>query len=88
MDVTIGNLIDQLSITNIRLWMLEDICRKPKASDKEIAEAKTKINTCNQLRTDLIQAIDEGLNKIAEGEKQKLYSQGSLKIYGSKDEKK
>ncbi len=63
---------------------LEDICRDKKATNKQIAEAKSKINVCNQLRNDFIQAIDEGLNDIAEGKKQKLYGQGSNKIYGKK----
>ena len=84
MKITIGNLYDQLSVTNIRIWMLEDICRDPKSTNDDIAQAKTKINTCNQLRNDLIQGIDEGLNEIAEGKKQKLYGQGSNKIYGKK----
>jgi hypothetical protein len=39
-------------------------------------------NVANQQRADLIQAIDEGLNEIAAGEKQKLYKQGSTKMYG------
>lgn len=84
MQITIGNLTDQLSIVNIRIWMLEDKRRDPKSSDKIIAEVAKKINVCNQLRNDLIQAIDEGLNKIAQGKKQKLYGQGSNKIYGKK----
>lgn len=85
MKITIGNLVDQLSVTNHRIWVLEDICRDPKSTHKDISEAKTKINICNQLRNDLIQAIDEGLNEIAEGKKQKLYGQGSNKIYGKKN---
>jgi hypothetical protein len=82
MKITIGNLIDQLSVTNHRIWVLEDICRDEKSTNNDIANAKSKINTCNQLRNDLIQGIDEGLNDIADGKKQKLYRQGSNKIYG------
>jgi hypothetical protein len=84
MKITIGNLIDQLSVTNHRIWVLEDICRDLESNHHDIANAKSKINTCNQLRNDLIQAIDEGLNDIAEGKKQKIYGQGSNKIYGKK----
>lgn len=84
MEITIGNIADQLSIVNVRIWFLEDICRDPKATHKQIAEAKSKINVCNQLRNDLIQALDEAMNRIAEGKKQKLYGQGSNKIYGKK----
>lgn len=84
MKITIGNLIDQLSIVNIRIWMLEDKRRDENASDSEIAEVARKTNISNQLRNDLIQSIDEELNLIAEGKKQKLYQQGSSKIYGNK----
>ena len=84
MKMTIGAMIDSLSVTNIRLWNLEDSCRDAKASHDDIAEAKKKINICNQLRNDLIQAIDEGLNEIAQGKQQKLYRQGSTKLYGKK----
>jgi len=38
MEVTIGNLVDRLSIINIRIWMAEDIKRKKDATDKEIIQ--------------------------------------------------
>lgn len=74
MEITIGNLVDQLSIVNIRLWMLEDICRDKNATDKQIADAKRKINICNQMRTDFITAIDKELGKDTK--------QGDIKLYG------
>lgn len=80
---TIGNLIDKLTIANLRIWMCEDVKRDPKASDEQIAKATKTTNTVNQLRNDLIQAIDESINDmIKNGNIQKLYSQGSTKIYG------
>lgn len=83
---TIGNLIDKLTIANIRIWMAEDVKRSKKASDKEIADATRITNVVNQQRTDLIQEIDESLNHMVEtGELQKLYKQGSTKIYGKKE---
>lgn len=84
MKVTIGNLIDQLSIVNQRIWQLEDRRRDPTSSDKEIAEVAKKINLSNTLRNDLIEAIDIEMNEIANGKQQKLYGQGSTKIYGKK----
>lgn len=84
MKITIGNLIDQLTIVNIRIWMAEDIKRDPNATDKQVADAARLTNTVNQLRNDLIQAIDEAINGIASGELQKLYKQGTSKIYGKK----
>lgn len=82
MKKTIGQLIDELSIVNIKIWMAEDVKRDPQATDKQIADATRKTNIANQQRNDLIQAIDEGLNEIAQGKIQKLYSQGSTKSYG------
>lgn len=82
MKVTIGNLIDQLSIVNIKIWMAEDIKRDPKATDADIAKATRTTNVANQQRNDLIQAIDEEMNEIAKGERQKLYKQGDSKMYG------
>jgi len=80
---TIGNLIDKLTVTNIRIWMAEDIKRDASASDKEIADATRLTNVCNQQRNDLIQAIDESINHMVKtGTLQKLYGQGSNKLYG------
>jgi hypothetical protein len=89
MKVTIGNLIDQLTIENLRIWMAEDIKRKEGASDSEIAKATKITNVANQKRNDLIQSIDEELNDMVQtGELQKLYKQGSNKMYGKNDGKK
>jgi predicted lactoylglutathione lyase len=80
---TIGNLIDKLTIANIRIWMAEDIKRDKNATDKQIADATRVTNVVNSLRTDLIQEIDETLNEmITSGKPQKLYKQGSTKMYG------
>lgn len=80
---TIGNLIDKLTVTNIRIWMAEDIKRKVNATDSEIAKATKVTNISNQQRNDLIQEIDEMINDIVITQKpQKLYKQGSNKMYG------
>ena len=82
---TIGNLIDKLTIANIRIWMAEDIKRDPNASDKQIADATRITNVVNSYRTDLIQEIDETINEmVSTGKQQKLYKQGSTKMYGKK----
>ena len=81
---TVGNLIDKLSIVNIRIWMLEDIKRNSN-NDKEIADATRKTNVLNQQRTDLIQEIDELVLGLVNGTKtMKSYQQGSTKLYGNK----
>ncbi len=85
MRVTIGNLIDQLTIVNIRIWMAEDIKRNSQATDEEIARACKITNVANQQRNDLIQAIDEAINEmVVSGKPQQLYGQGTTKMYGKK----
>jgi hypothetical protein len=80
---TIGNLIDKLTIANLRIWNAEDKKRDTKASDKDIADATRVTNIVNSQRNDLIQEIDERLNHlVSTGELQKLYKQGSTKMYG------
>jgi hypothetical protein len=80
---TIGNLIDKLTVVNIRIWMCEDIKRNPVATDGEIAKATKVTNVANQQRNDLIQEIDQEINQlIISGKPQKLYNQGSTKMYG------
>lgn len=74
MKISIGNLIDQISIENIRIWMAEDIKRKPRVPDSEIADACRITNIANSKRNNLIQAIDEYFG-IESG-------QGSTKLYG------
>lgn len=82
---TIGNLIDKLTVVNIRIWMAEDIKRKTNASDSEIANATKITNIANQQRNDLIQEIDEKINELMlSGNPQKLYKQGTSKMYGTK----
>lgn len=79
---TIGSLIDRLSVVNLRIWKCEDVKRSSE-SDKEIAEATRKTNIANQQRNDLIEQIDLKLNHmVSTGELQKLYGQGSTKMYG------
>jgi len=80
---TIANLIDKLTVVNIRIWMAEDIKREIAASDTQLAEATRLTNICNQQRNDLIQEIDELLNDmIITKQPQKLYKQGKTKLYG------
>ena len=73
MEISIGNLIDQLGVVNHRIWVLEDICRNNPDMVK-VGEAKMKINKCNQLRTEYIQAIDKYFGKDT--------GQADIKIYG------
>ena len=82
---TIGNLIDKLTVVNIRIWMAEDIKRNTNSSDSDIVKATKLTNICNSQRNDLIQEIDEKINELIKtGVPQKLYNQGNTKMYGTK----
>jgi hypothetical protein len=82
---TIGSLIDKLTVCNIRIWMAEDLIRNENSTDEEIIKANKISNYSNSYRNDLIQEIDEKINHMIEtGELQKLYKQGSTKMYGRK----
>ena len=79
---TFGNLIDKLTIVNLKIWKFEDIKRESK-DDKEIADATRKTNILNQQRNDLIQEIDEMLIESSKGNILfKNYKQGDTKSYG------
>lgn len=79
---TFGNLIDKLTIVNLKIWKYEDI-KRDSNNDKEIADATRKTNILNQQRTDLIQEIDEMLIEAASGKINfKNYKQGETKSYG------
>ncbi len=85
MAETIGNLIDKLTVCNLKIWACEDIKHKPGATDEEIAAATRKTNILNPLRNDLIQEIDELILGLIDGSRtMKSYGQGSTKLYGKK----
>lgn len=80
MKLTVGQLTDSLNIVNIKIFMLENTKRDPKATDKIVADATRKTNSLNVQRNKLIDEIDIAMNEIAEGKKQQLF--GSNKQYG------
>jgi hypothetical protein len=79
---TFGNLVDKLTIVNMKIWKYEDIKRDSNIND-EIVEATKKTNLLNQQRNDLIQEIDEMLIEASQGKISfKNYKQGETKSYG------
>lgn len=60
---TLGALVDRLCERNSELWYLEDEARRPNVDDAYIGRIKRKIDVANQSRNDLIDQIDELLEK-------------------------
>jgi hypothetical protein len=57
---TLGSLVDKLSITNIKLWMVQDeVNHAAEAGDGVDADIIKKLVTLNRLRTRLMTEIDK-----------------------------
>ncbi len=63
METTIGEMIDKLSVTNIKIFFLENIKRDQAQDDKTVADATRKTNTLNTYRNNLIQQIDKAFGQ-------------------------
>jgi RNA processing factor Prp31 len=73
---TIGTLIDDLSILNIRIWMLIDIVigkSKNTYTAEEIANFAKQIQELNSRRTQIVRAIDERLGTVKNILPEKIY---------------
>lgn len=68
---TIGDMIDKLTIANIRLWMLEDSRRdfcntQVSKSEKEVKDFLNKISATNRERNNLIDQINCALRVLVD----------------------
>ena len=71
MSNTIGDMVDQLTIMNIRIWFMEDakrdMCNKHDAeTNSELRDIIAKVNTCNRKRNDLVDQINASLRIIVD----------------------
>ncbi|MBI4389399.1 MAG: DUF4254 domain-containing protein [Nitrospinae bacterium] len=67
----LGEAVGELALRNIRLWHLEDEVRRPDLDDKQTVAVKRQIDAANQERNDLIDKVDEILEKQVEAGKSK-----------------
>lgn len=79
---TIGDMVDKLTIANIRLWMLEDTrreyCNTSKSlTEEEIKEFLNKISETNRERNNLIDQINCAFKVLIDA-KSGLYSEMTL----------
>ena len=62
----LGEAVSELALRNIKLWHCEDEVRRTDLPDSEIVKIKRRIDTTNQERNDLIDKVDEILQKESE----------------------
>lgn len=60
---TLGGLVAQLCERNLELWLLEDEVRRTDVTYAYVGKIKRKIDIANQSRNDLIDRIDELLDR-------------------------
>jgi hypothetical protein len=77
----LGELIDKLTIVNLKIWHLEDI-KRDSDDDSKVANACRKTNVLNTQRNLLMEEIDNLMVRYHNGEKPKASHHGSTKIYG------
>ena len=61
----LGDAVNELVIRNSRMWHLEDEVRREDLPDAEIVQLKRKIDRTNQERCDLVDKVDEILERAA-----------------------
>ncbi len=65
---TIGDLVDKLTISNIRLWHIEDArreyCSNEKQNDKKSREFLNKVSMVNKERNELIDQINSAFKVL------------------------
>ncbi len=64
----LGEAVSELAFRNIKLWHCEDEVRRTDLADSEIVKIKRQIDSTNQERNDLMDKVDEILQKKS-GEK-------------------
>ena len=97
---TIGDLVDKLTIANIRLWHLEDDRREyhdnPANKDKEeVTQMLSKVSATNRERNDLIDQINSSMRVLIDSKNGKdstftvsaedLLGHGKNKFYKGED---
>lgn len=65
---TIGELIDRLTITNLKFWHIEEDLAKPEISMEIKGKLARQADDLNSFRNRIIASIDEYFNEHNKGE--------------------
>lgn len=92
---TPGSAIDRLSILSLRIYHLDEQCRRTDASVEHQQSCQNKVSVCRQQRADLAVALQRLLDAIRSGEKRhityrqlKMYNDPTLNPYLYQSDKK
>lgn len=75
---TIGSVIDQLNIVNIKIWHWIEKEMDKSLPDKERIEASDKVVDLNKQRNELIDELDILINEAIKNEKVKIVLKNKL----------
>ena len=65
----LGEAVSELAMSNIKIWHLEDEVRRDDLPDSKIVRTKRSIDTTNQERNNLMDKVDEILEKAVKQSK-------------------
>ena len=65
----LGEAVSELAMSNIKIWHLEDEVRRDDLTDSKIVKTKRSIDTTNQERNNLMDKVDEILEKAVKQSK-------------------
>ncbi|SVE07392.1 uncharacterized protein METZ01_LOCUS460246 [marine metagenome] len=65
----LGEAVSELAMSNIKIWHLEDEVRREDLTDSKIVKTKRSIDTTNQERNNLMDKVDEILEKAVKQSK-------------------
>lgn len=68
----LGEAVSELAFRNIKLWHCEDEVRRTDLPDSEIVKIKRRIDATNQERNDLIDKVDEIIQRESGARSKKL----------------
>ena len=82
MILSIGELIDKLTIENNKIFMLREELHSANLSDEEYVEINNKMNILNHNRSTLSKILDEKVDNVVDKKEPNCILK-NIKIYGT-----
>lgn len=81
---SIGELVDKLSVENLKIFRVREQLHSDKLSDEEYVNLNNKMNILNQNRSTLSNLLDEKVEKVIAG-KEKNSILKMIKTYSTEE---